>query len=95
MNGYTGTGPKPNWVVLNEISAGLWPTSSVYRAWVHDVVHALKTNYGYNVILFSPFSNPGANLSAPNSFGVSLGTINTPAGFGTNRQIQFALRYTF
>jgi hypothetical protein len=61
VNGFTSTGPKPNWVVLNEISAGLWPTSSVYRAWVHDVVHALKTNYGYNVILYSPFSNPGAN----------------------------------
>jgi hypothetical protein len=49
----------------------------------------------FNIFNTPQFSNPGANLSAPNSFGVSLATISTPAGFGTNRQIQFALRYTF
>ena len=30
-----------------------------------------------------------------NGFGKSLGTINTPAGFGTNRQVQFALKLLF
>ena len=60
---FTTLGPKPNWIVLNEISTSLWQTDSNYRLWVHDVVHALKTTYGYNVILYSPFPNPGANNS--------------------------------
>jgi len=63
VSGFTTTGPKPNWVILNEISAGLWPSDSSYRSCVHDVVHALATTYGYNVILYSPFANPGANAS--------------------------------
>ena len=58
---FTTLGPKPNWVVLNEISTSLWTGDSNYRPWVHDVVHALRTTYGYNVILYSPFPNPGAN----------------------------------
>ena len=58
---FTATGARPNWVVLNEISSGLWPSDSSYRAWVRDVVHALKTAYGFNVVLYSPFPNPGAN----------------------------------
>jgi hypothetical protein len=49
----------------------------------------------FNIFNTPQFSNPGASLSAPNSFGKSLGTISTPAGFGTNRQVQFALRYSF
>ena len=60
---FTATGPRPNWVVLNEISSGLWPSDSAYRTWVHDVVHALKTTYGFNVIVYSPFPNPGANAA--------------------------------
>lgn len=49
----------------------------------------------FNIFNTPQFGTPGANLSAPNSFGRSLSTISTPAGFGTNRQVQFALRYTF
>jgi hypothetical protein len=49
----------------------------------------------FNIYNTPQFGTPGANLSAPNGFGKSLGTINTPAGFGTNRQVQFALRYSF
>ena len=49
----------------------------------------------FNIFNTPQFGNPGANLSAPNNFGKSLGTISTPAGFGTNRQVQFALRYSF
>ncbi len=60
---FTTTGPKPNWIVLNEISTSLWQNDSAYRLWVRDVVHALKTTFGYNVILYSPFPNPGANNS--------------------------------
>jgi len=60
---FTSTGPRPDWVVLNEISSGLWPANAAYRSWVHDVVHALKTTYGFNVIVYSPFPTPGANSS--------------------------------
>jgi hypothetical protein len=49
----------------------------------------------FNIFNTPQFGTPGANLSAPNSVGKSLGTINTPAGFGTNPQVQFALRYSF
>jgi hypothetical protein len=55
------TGPKPTWLTLNEISAGTWPDNAAYRAWLREVVHTLKFTYGYEVILFSPFPNPGAN----------------------------------
>lgn len=58
---FTTNGPAPTWVVLNEISSGTWPGNQTYRTWVHDVVHKLKNTYGYNVILYSPFPNPGAN----------------------------------
>src|SRR5438045_9107475 len=47
---FTTAGPKPNWIVLNEISTSLWQNDSNYRVWVRDVAHALKTTYGYNVI---------------------------------------------
>ena len=62
-SGFINNGPRPDWIVLNEISTSLWQNDSNYRLWVHDVVHALKTIYGYNVILYSPFPNPGANNS--------------------------------
>jgi hypothetical protein len=60
-NLFTSTGPRPNWVVLNEISSGTWPSNQAYRTWVRDVVHTLHNTYGYTVILYSPFPNPGAN----------------------------------
>ena len=49
----------------------------------------------FNLFNTPQFGNPGANLTAPANFGRSLGTINTLSGFGSNRQIQFALRYSF
>jgi hypothetical protein len=60
-NNFTSTGPRPNWVVLNEISAGTWPTNQTYRTWVDTVVNILHTTYGYSVIVYAPFPNPGAN----------------------------------
>src|ERR1043165_6163363 len=42
---FTTAGPRPDWVVLNEISTSLWQNDSAYRAWAHDVVHALKNTY--------------------------------------------------
>jgi hypothetical protein len=61
VNGFTSTGARPDWLILNELSAGTWPGNATYRTWVRDVVHTLKYTYGYNVIVYAPFSNPGAN----------------------------------
>ena len=60
---FTNTGVKTTWVILNEISAGLWPDSAPYRAWLRTLVARLKTTYNHEVILCSPFSNPGANAA--------------------------------
>ncbi len=62
-DGFTNTGARPDWIVLNEISSGLWPSDASYRAWVRDVVAALKTTHGFNVILYSPFPNPANNAA--------------------------------
>lgn len=53
----------PSWIILNEISAGSWPSDNTYRLWVHNVVHKLKNTYGHSVILCSPFQNPANNGS--------------------------------
>jgi len=58
---FTSTGVKPTWLILNEISAGTWPGNQTYRTWVGDLVQRLKNTYGHEVILLSPFGNPGAN----------------------------------
>lgn len=57
---FTHTGPRPDWIVLNEISSGTWPADAFYRGWVRDVVHALHVTYGYSVIVYSPFANPAS-----------------------------------
>ncbi|MBI1786650.1 MAG: TonB-dependent receptor [Acidobacteria bacterium] len=49
----------------------------------------------FNTFNTPQFGLPGSNLSAPVSFGRSLGTLSALGGFGTNRQVQFALRYSF
>lgn len=54
-------GGLPQYFIINEISAGLWPNNPAYRTWVHDVMHALKNTYGVDPILASPFPNPGHN----------------------------------
>lgn len=55
------SGPAPVWLLMNEISSGLWPSNQTYRTWVCDVAHELKNTYGFNVIMFAPFSAPTAN----------------------------------
>ena len=49
----------------------------------------------FNAFNTPQFGLPGANLNAPVNFGRSLGTIGTLGGFGSNRQIQFGLRFNF
>jgi hypothetical protein len=58
---FTSTGVQPTWIVLNEISPSLWPSSQQYRDWVKTVVHSLHVTYGHEVIVYSPFANPGNN----------------------------------
>ena len=49
----------------------------------------------FNIFNTPQFSNPGSTKSATTTFGQSLSTIPAVGGFGSNRQIQFALRYGF
>jgi len=49
----------------------------------------------FNIFNHPQFGQPGAALNAPANFGKSLATISNISGFGSNRQVQFALRYTF
>lgn len=58
---FTKTGPRPEWLILNEISAGRWPTSAAYRKWAVDVVSALKNKYKFSVVLCAPFNRPAAH----------------------------------
>jgi autotransporter-associated beta strand protein len=59
--------PRPEWLVLNEISSSLWsanpgaPSLSTYRTWLIDCVTRLHEHYGYNVVTLAPFQNPGQN----------------------------------
>jgi|HubBroStandDraft_6_1064221.scaffolds.fasta_scaffold285097_2 hypothetical protein len=58
---FTKTGPRPQWIILNEISAGRWPTNAAYRKWAADVVSMLKNKYNYSVVLCAPFNHPAAH----------------------------------
>jgi hypothetical protein len=49
----------------------------------------------FNILNTPQFSNPGSTTSSAATFGQSLTTIPAVGGFGSNRQIQFALRYAF
>jgi autotransporter-associated beta strand protein len=55
-------GTKPTWLILNEISASVWPDTTQkgidYRNWVVDAVSRLHDSYGYSVVTYSPFANP-------------------------------------
>ncbi len=58
---FTKTGPRPQWLILNEISAGKWPVDTAYRTWATDVVSILKNQYKFSVVLCAPFQRPGAH----------------------------------
>jgi hypothetical protein len=49
----------------------------------------------FNVFNTPQFNLPGSSIASPGNFGVSTGTLATVSGFGTQRQIQFGLRYNF
>ncbi len=58
---FTATGPRPDWLILNEISASQWPTNAAYRKWAVAVVAALKEKYHFSIVLCAPFQRPGAH----------------------------------
>jgi hypothetical protein len=60
---YTNTGSEPSWIILNEISGSLWPSNATYRSWVTATVAILHNTYHHNVIMYAPFTSPGANAS--------------------------------
>ncbi|MGC2401420.1 MAG: hypothetical protein WA510_16615, partial [Acidobacteriaceae bacterium] len=49
----------------------------------------------FNIFNHPQFSNPNAALNNIPQFGQTTSTLSTLEGFHTNRQIQFALRYSF
>jgi autotransporter-associated beta strand protein len=58
----TKNGSKPTWLILNEISASVWPDTTQkgidYRTWVINAVTRLHDTYGYSVVTYAPFDNP-------------------------------------
>src|SRR5688572_10671343 len=78
----TRNGPRPTFLILNEISSSFWsanpgaPSISTYRQWLIDCVTRLHEHYGYEVVTLAPFQNPGANdaswqaLQAVSYFGI-------------------------
>src|SRR5688572_23859668 len=64
-NNSTKNGPRPEWLILNEISASQWqlnpgvPSLSKHRTWVIDTVTLLNDVYGYKVITYSPYETVG------------------------------------
>lgn len=80
---FATNGPRPDWLVMNEISAGLWPNTPTYRTWLIDLMTSLTQTYNYKVILASPFANPGANNAswqALSNLGVYIGVENYLSG---------------
>jgi hypothetical protein len=58
---FSSNGSPPQWIILNEISAGTWPSNASYRAWVIAVCSRLKNTYNHAVIVCSPFPNAANN----------------------------------
>ena len=49
----------------------------------------------FNIFNTPQFNLPGSSIVSPGNFGVSTSTLTTVSSFGTQRQIQFGLRYNF
>jgi hypothetical protein len=65
LNNSNRNGPRPDWLILNEISSSQWqlnpgaPSLSEHRTWVIDTVTLLNDTYGYKVITYSPYETVG------------------------------------
>ncbi len=49
----------------------------------------------FNLFNTPQFANPQSNLSAPSTFGRSFSTQGNLGGFGSQRQMQLGLKYSF
>ena len=71
INNSANNGPRPQWLILNEISPSQWqinpgaPNLSEHRTWVIDTVTLLNDVYGYKVITYSPYQTLGTTANAP------------------------------
>jgi autotransporter-associated beta strand protein len=69
-NNSTNNGVRPDWLILNEISPSLWqqnpgaPSLNAFRTWAIDVVTRLTDEYGYKVIMLSPYQELGTTANA-------------------------------
>src|SRR4051794_37360359 len=63
VNNSAKNGPRPTWLILNELSATIWPDTTQkgidYRTWVLKSVTRLHDVYGYTVVTYSPFQTVG------------------------------------
>src|SRR5688500_2234374 len=61
-------GPKPQWVILNEISGSVWQDGTQkgidYRNWVIDCVTRLRDVHGFTVVTYSPYATVGTARAA-------------------------------
>jgi autotransporter-associated beta strand protein len=64
----TKNGSRPTWLILNELSASVWPDTTQkgidYRTWVIDAVTRLHDTYGYDIVTYSPFANPSSTYAS-------------------------------
>ncbi len=64
LNNHTSTGPRPDWMVMNEISTSQWQNSAAYRDWLVETVRLLHQTFGYSLVIYAPFANPANNGSS-------------------------------
>lgn len=53
----------PEWFIVNEISAGLWPDDPAYRDFVIEFATAMDVDYDKSVVIAAPFDTPGNHAS--------------------------------
>jgi hypothetical protein len=53
----------PTWFIVNEISAGLWPSNPSYRDYVVAFAKSMKNDHGRKVVIAAPFETPGNNAA--------------------------------
>ena len=80
--------------IMSGPSAFNWDFSLFKNFRIHEGQNLEFRAELFNVFNTPQFANPVGTSTSP-AFGQSVSTIPTGSGFGSNRQIQFALKYTF
>jgi hypothetical protein len=69
---------------------------SIFKKFRFFETHELQFRAEFFNIFNTPqFNLPGSSIASRANFGVSTSTLQTVSNFGTQRQVQFGLRYTF